>query len=357
MTKNYLVSTGGSGGHVLPATVLYEHLSEEANIIISTDKRGLKYLDKNKYQIEIIDTPKLNNIFILPLNLFVIFILTIKSFFLLKKKKIGKVFSTGGYMSLPLILASKILGLEIFLIEPNHILGRANKFFLDSCKKIFCYNGEIKNFPEKFKNKIIIIDPLVKRQIYELKFIKKNSEKFTILIVGGSQGANIFDKDLKNSILKISKNSSIRIIQQTYDSNISILKDFYSKNNLDNNIFSFDINFGDILQQADLCITRAGASTLAELSVINIPFIAIPLPTSKDNHQFENANFYKNNNCCWIIEQKYFEDEIEKLLINILNDKREYLKKKENLKKLNNKNTWKNVNQKILRVINENRVS
>ena len=260
-------------------------------------------------------------------------------------------------MSLPLILASKILRLEIFLIEPNHILGRANKFFLDSCKKIFCYNEEIKNFPEKFKNKIIIIDPLVKKQIYELKFIKKNSEKFKILIVGGSQGANIFNKDLKDSILKISKNNSIRIIQQTYDSNISILKDFYSKNNLDNNIFSFDINFGDILQQADLCITRAGASTLAELSVINIPFIAIPLPTSKDNHQFENANFYKNNNCCWIIEQKYFEDEIEKLLINILNDKREYLEKKENLKKLNNKNTWKNVNQKILRVINENRVS
>ena len=353
MIKNYLVSTGGSGGHVVPATILYEHLSEEANVIISTDKRGLKYFDKNKYQIEVIDTPKLNNILILPLSLFVILILTVKSFFLLKKKGINKVFSTGGYMSLPLVLASIILRLEIFLIEPNHILGRANKFFLSSCKKIFCYNKEIKNFPKKFKNKISIIDPLVKKQIYELKLMKKNIEKFTILIVGGSQGANIFNKNLKNSILKVSKNNSIRIIQQTYDTNISVLKDFYSKNNLDNKIFSFDRNFGSILQQTDLCITRAGASTLAELSVINIPFIAIPLPTSKDNHQFENANFYRNNNCCWIIEEKNFEDKIEKLLNNILNDKREYLEKKESLKKLNNKNTWKNVNQKILRVINE----
>ena len=69
-----------------------------------------------------------------------IFILTLKSFFLLKNQKVEKIFSTGGYMSLPLILAGKILKLEIFLLEPNQVLGRANKYFLSSCKKIFCYN-------------------------------------------------------------------------------------------------------------------------------------------------------------------------------------------------------------------------
>ena len=354
MSKNYLISTGGSGGHVLPATIFYEHLLGDANVIISTDKRGLKYLDKNKFQIVMIDTPKLNNIFFLPISLIIITFLTTKSFFLLKNKGINKVFSTGGYMSLPIILASRILGLEIFLIEPNHVLGRANKFFLNSCKRIFCYNEKIKNFPEKLTNKIITIDPLVKKQIYELEYSKKKAEKFTILIVGGSQGANIFNHNLKNSLLKISKNNSIKIIQQTYEENVSVLKDFYSKNEIENTIFTYDKNFINILHQTDLCITRAGASTLAELSIINIPFIAIPLPTSKDNHQYENANFYRNNNCCWIIEQNHFEEKIEKLLNNILNDKREYLEKKENLKKLNKKNTWENVNQKILRIINEN---
>ena len=54
MRKNFLITTGGSGGHVLPATILYEHLSKEANIIISTDKRGLKYLDRDNCQIKII---------------------------------------------------------------------------------------------------------------------------------------------------------------------------------------------------------------------------------------------------------------------------------------------------------------
>ena len=138
MKNSFLISTGGSGGHVIPATILYEHLSEEFDVIISTDKRGLKFLDKNIYQLEIINTPKLNNIFFLPLNLIKIFFLIFKSFFILKRRKIKKIFSTGGYMSLPLILAAKLLKIKIYLIEPNQVLGRANKYFLNSCKKIFC---------------------------------------------------------------------------------------------------------------------------------------------------------------------------------------------------------------------------
>ena len=126
------------------------------------------------------------------------------------------------------------------------------------------------------------------------------------------------------------------------------------KHNVENTIFSFDNNFANIIQQADLCITRAGASTLAELSFLNIPFIAVPLSSSKDNHQFENANFYKNNDCCWIVEQNCFEEKIEEVLEDIIKNKSDYLKKKKNLKKLNYQNTWINVNQKIMRTINEN---
>ena len=70
---------------VIPAIILHNHLSK-TEIIISTDKRGYKYLDKSLGNIEIVDTPQLGNIFLLPLNLIIIIILTFKSFFLLKKK-------------------------------------------------------------------------------------------------------------------------------------------------------------------------------------------------------------------------------------------------------------------------------
>ena len=85
MKKNLLITTGGSGGHVLPAMILYEHLSKNANILISIDKRGLKFLKKDIYQFEIINTPRLNNIFFLPFNSILILFLIFKSFFFIKK--------------------------------------------------------------------------------------------------------------------------------------------------------------------------------------------------------------------------------------------------------------------------------
>ena len=65
MKKKVLISTGGSGGHVIPAITLYNHLKNTHEILISTDKRGLKYLDNN-YKAFVINTPKLNNYFLLP---------------------------------------------------------------------------------------------------------------------------------------------------------------------------------------------------------------------------------------------------------------------------------------------------
>ncbi len=353
MANKILISTGGSGGHVIPATILYEHLSKKNELFISTDKRGSQFFEGYNYSIEIIDTPRLNNIFLLPVNLFIISYLTIKSFFLLKNKKIDILFSTGGYMSLPLILAAKILQLKIYLLEPNFVLGRANRFFLKSCIKILCYSDHIKNFPKKFKHKIEIIYPLVRRSYYETKN-NNNRNKFNILVIGGSQGAKIFDKGLKEKLVNISKEYSIKITQQTSKKNISNLSEYYSKNDIENVIFDFDKNLINKISNSDLCITRAGASTLAELSIMQVPFVAIPLPTSKDNHQFENANYYKNQECCWIIEQTFFDKEIERVLGNIVKNKNDLVKKRENLKKLNYQNTWINVNQKILNIINEN---
>ena len=353
MKKKILISTGGSGGHVIPATILYEHLYEKNDVIISTDNRGFKYLDKNIYKIFLIDTPKLN-LLLLPLNFFKILFLTIKSIFFLKKEKINLLFSTGGYMSLPLILAGKFLNLKIYLFEPNLVLGKANKFFLSSCRKIFCYTKQIKNFPEKYINKKVITYPLVRNEFYKTKTRKINNDKFRLLIVGGSQGASIFDKNLKKSILNISKKFSIKVIQQTHLNNIFSLKEFYSKNNVENDIFNYDKNFIDKVAGTDLCITRAGATTLAELSILNVPFIAVPLPNSKDNHQFENANFYVENNACWILDQGHFEEKIEQLMEEILSNKSNINKKIQNLSNLNFQNTWINVNQKILNVLDEN---
>ena len=105
----------------------------------------------------------------------------------------------------------------------------------------------------------------------------------------------------------------------------------------------------------DIAITRSGASALAELSHLNIPFIAIPFPHATDNHQFLNAKKYAELNCCWILEEKNFKSgDISKLINQIMFNKKEYLEKKNNLKKLNDNQTWENINTEIKKILNDN---
>lgn len=353
--KKILITTGGTGGHVIPATIIDEHLKDSFQIYYSTDFRGSKYLSKHVRNIVIFDTPRLNLNIFLPLNLLKIIFLIFKSAFFLKKEKIEKVISIGGYMSIPVIISAKILGLTIFLLEPNFVLGRGNKFFLNFSKKIFCYSKKIDNFPKKDFHKIELIKPLVSRVFYDQKQNDYLNKKFCFLISGGSQGAKIFDELLKEVIMETSKYFSIKVIQQTSTENIDELKRFYDSQNIENIIFDFKENFFDLINISDLCITRAGATSLAEISFLNKPFIAIPLPTAKDNHQMKNAQFYEQLGCCWILDQNNISKEsILNILIDILKNKSTLNLKKTNLKRLNSNNSWKDTNKKLKRVINEN---
>ena len=132
MKKKILISTGGTGGHVVPAKIFFEHLINDFEVFISSDERGVKFLNLEKEKVKIINTPKIkNNLFLLPYNFFLIIFLTIKSFFFIRKNNIDILISTGGYMSLPLCISAKILNLKIYLFEPNMVVGRANVFFIN----------------------------------------------------------------------------------------------------------------------------------------------------------------------------------------------------------------------------------
>ena len=355
MKKKIFITTGGSGGHVLPALTIYDHLKTEYDILISSDQRGLKYFESEKYKPMIIDAPKLKISIFFPFVIFKIFFLIIKSLSILKKEKVLILISTGGYMSLPMCFAAKILGIKIYLIEPNMVLGRANRFFLKFSKIIIGYSKKIYGFPKNFENKLRILKPLVRKKYYEELINLQDTKLFTIIIIGGSQGAKIFDTLLHQILANVSKRVKIKVIQQTSDSNQNFLINFYKENRIEHEVFVFEKDLNKLLIKSDLCITRGGASSLAELSLLKVPFISIPLPSAMDNHQYENAKFYEAQNACWIINQKDFEKQIfEDLLLKIIKNKEEYLVKKKNLEKLNFQNTWNNVNQNLLSILNEN---
>ncbi len=258
-------------------------------------------------------------------------------------------------MSLPLCMASKLLNIKLFLFEPNLVLGRSNKLFINSCIKIFCYSDRIKNFPKNLKNKISLIPALLRKEFYNIKESKSINKNINLLIIGGSQGAKLFDTSIKNSIIDLSKIYKLKVYQQTSKNNFQNLKLLYQAKKIENELFDFNEDISFFMNKANICITRAGASTLAELIFLNVPHIAIPLPTAKDNHQYENAFFYNQYGCNWILNQNEINnDNLTNKLLNIFDNKREYLDKKMNMKNFSYQNTWNNINLKIISTINEN---
>ena len=224
MTKRILISTGGSGGHVVPATILYEHLKYQYHVSVSSDKRGIKFLDRNKYNLEIFNvTPISKNIFLIPFQFFLMTYFIVKSISFLRERKIDILISTGGYMSLPLCLASKILNIKLFLFEPNMVLGRSNKFFIKFCEKIFCYSDKIKNFPNEYIKKINVIPALLRKKFYQVEKAKNINEDINLLVIGGSQGAKSFDTIIQSSIIDLSKKYKFKVYQQTNRKNFKNL--------------------------------------------------------------------------------------------------------------------------------------
>ncbi len=264
-------------------------------------------------------------------------------------------------MSLPIVIAAKIFKRKIILFEPNSIIGRSNKFLLRFSPYIFCYDKDIivgygeKSVAQGYKG--IVIDPILNQCFYSKKNLDEIKDNtFKILIMGGSQASLFFSKYLKNEIIQLSKKYKIEVTQQLSPGfDIDSYKKEYDKNNIKNNLFFFEENFLCKKNNFDIAITRAGASSLAELAHLNIPFIAIPFPHATDNHQYLNAKRYYDRNCCWILEEKNFNSgDIYKIINQIMANKNEYFEKKNNLMKNNENKTWESINQKYIKFLNEN---
>jgi UDP-N-acetylglucosamine--N-acetylmuramyl-(pentapeptide) pyrophosphoryl-undecaprenol N-acetylglucosamine transferase len=261
-------------------------------------------------------------------------------------------------MSLPLCLSAKFLNKKIILFEPNMVIGRSNKFFLKFSNKIICYSKNLINFPEEYKHKIFVISSLLRKKIYNQKknIENKINKPFKILIIGGSQGAEFFDNEISDLMIDLFKINKISLIQQiTNEKKKKFLREKYNQLGIENELFSFDEEIFQKYYQVDFAITRSGASTISELIFLNVPFLAMPLPKSKDNHQFYNAKDYYDNDLCWLLNQsEYNKENLKQFIINLIQNPNIYFEKKNNMNKFSYQNTWNNINQNLLTLINEN---
>ena len=358
MSKKIIFSSGGTGGHIFPAINLMKHFSDKGyKVLLVTDNRGNNYLKKfTTFETKIIETETTTNknFFVKIYSFKKIILSLIKCFSIIKKEKPHLIFGLGGYVSFPICFVSNFFSIPLIIYENNSILGRANKKLLPFAKKILLGKQVTKNINKKYNNKIFQVGNILNKDIINFLPVKKTISKnsFSVLVLGGSQGAEIFAKVIPNVIKMIKDNGySIKINQQCVKNQKTFLTEFYNKNNIKNNIFDFSNDVLKLISESDLAISRCGSSTIAELIQTLTPFIAVPYPTSVDNHQYLNAKYYEEKGCCWLLDENNLNTtNLYNLIIDILEDNKKLENTITNMKKNDNKNVYTNV-QKIVEEI------
>jgi len=330
--KKIVLVAGGTGGHFFPAVALGEELVARGYIVhFITDLRCEKYINHKMGLIfHILDLKRPKNIFLfLPRLLIAVF----KAIKLLYSLSPSAMVGFGGYPVVASMFAAIFLRVPIVIHEQNSYLGKVNRFFARFAQKIAVSYKNTKNLPRSIKNKIVITGGIVRRDIRDILFIHKechsrksgNLEKlsldprfhgddikenkdniFTIFIFGGSQGAKLFSELIPDSIEVLMQKQlelKLHVVQQAAPNDQIKIKDIYSKLNITYELAEFFDNMALQYKEADLVISRAGASTIEELTYIGLPAIFIPLPSAADNHQYYNAKLLEDEKCSWCMKQ------------------------------------------------------
>lgn len=289
-----------TGVHHTPAIELIHQLQEDQNINWTIHYLSSKLspsITNLNIHFHSINSGKLNRY-----HLFSNFfspLLIVKAFFqslaLLRKIRPNLVVSFGGYVSVPVVIAAKLLGIKSITHEQTLTISlstKINAYFVDKVALSFPYNGSV-SLPLK---KILVTGNLIRREIFD-----QNSVKYKILppnlpliyITGGNQGSH-FINHLIFSLLPQLK--SFSLIHQTGVNDLLAAVKFCPQNS---NYFPEDYianaDIGWVLNHADLIISRAGANTCQEIDLLNKKAILIPLPGTQQNEQLLNAQWLNFN--------------------------------------------------------------
>ena len=305
-----ILSTGGTGGHVFPTIALAESLVEKGwRVIIFSDIRGKSFLDKSKnyYQVETVSIssgsiPFLRKLWIYQFQIPLSIIRTLR---ILLKDKPQFVVGFGGVSTIPVLVASLILRVPIFLQEQNAVLGKVNRIFQRFSNIVFHHFDTTKFLDE---HKSVASGNPVRRIILEkenCQYLSPGPWPNTILVLGGSQGASLLSALIPQALSRLTKKTKERltVFHQARKEDLDKVVRSYDEVHVKAHVAPFFENVEQLISEAQLIICRAGANTLTDISSIGRPAISIPLATAKDNHQRNNAKIFENNKAAVVIEE------------------------------------------------------
>lgn len=338
----FCITGGGTGGHLMIAEALVEAAAQEGHEAIfigSTSGQDRKYFESHSsfshvYFLEttgVVNQKGFKKVKALWLVL--------KAFFtsrgILKRHKIGAVYSVGGFSAAPASFAALSRRIPLFIHEQNAVEGRLNSLLKPyAARFISAYDEDspIKGYP-------------VKDEFFKSARVREHIK--TIIFLGGSQGAKAIN-DLALSVASELQSRGINIIHQAGERDYDRVKKSYKDMGIDAEVYAFTKEMPSLMSKADLAVSRSGASTLWELCANGLPALFIPFPHAASDHQYHNARFIVQNEMGWC--EREGEGLREKLLLLLDED---ISKKSTALMEHSNKDVAKMMILDAYRVVND----
>ena len=360
----FIVSGGGTGGHIFPAISIANALKKkcpDADILFvgAEGRMEMEKVPQAGYDIKGLPICGLDRKNLLK-NFKVIYKL-LKCISM--AKKIVKDFApdavvgVGGYASAPTLYAANKQGIPIFLQEQNSFAGKANKWLAKKARKIcVAYDNMDRFFPA---DKIILTGNPVRQNLMDVPFkdpaalaaFNLDPNKKTLLIIGGSLGARTINQSVIGGLQKL-KDAGIQVIWQTgkyYYENAK--KEADNSNNPLLNCTAFVRNMDQAYAVADLVISRAGASSISELCLLAKPSVLVPSPNVTEDHQTHNALALADKGAAVMVKDVEAQSQLIDTVLNLINDNGKLKDLSDNVLKLAQKDSADRIADIILNEI------
>ena len=292
------ISAGGTGGHIFPGIAVAEAFTamgkgNEAVFIGTPYGMESKIIPQYGYRLLMIKARQFlgRSIIYKAATLLRVVRSVATAMVLIRREKPDAVLGMGGFTSVPVVLASVLLGVPRFIHEQNVQPGLANQILSKFARRTFISFEETADY---LKGRMVTHtgNPLRKR--LAAKGATKEKENFGIFIFGGSRGAHSINESILTLLPYLTHYKNVRIYHQTGPDDYEHVKEGYEKSGVSHEVFPFTDAMEKYYALSDVVISRAGASTIFELAFFKKAAILIPYPYSAGGHQWKNATCVEN---------------------------------------------------------------
>ncbi|MEK7461213.1 MAG: UDP-N-acetylglucosamine--N-acetylmuramyl-(pentapeptide) pyrophosphoryl-undecaprenol N-acetylglucosamine transferase [Patescibacteria group bacterium] len=287
--KRIVLAGGGSGGHITPLLAVGHALKQRGSkvVLMGSFGRGRFGLLTEELGDPIIDIPagKFRRYFswqnlLSPISVFWGIVAAGRE---LRRWKPDLVFAKGGYASFPVIVAAHRLGIPVVIHESDAHMGLANRWSLRLAKRV-CVNFLPATFPVAYQSKLVVTGIPINEDFYKLRRQEQQAKR-TILVTGGSQGCESINQVIWATQPFLAGYTILHIVgpgqRNRFAEKASAAYEVYD--------LVAPAKFRELLDRADVVISRGGATSYAEIAAAGRPAIIVPLSHAANNHQLDNA--------------------------------------------------------------------